>query len=232
MATTKEVIKEIQDLRGANVRIFGQPTTLPSDVDNYTIDIINLLTELKEYEFKESITKVDPSETNWETTEFDVVLDRLVEQGYIKSPNYYKGDNSYNWSSPVSNHFDFKAWNTSDGVIIALMVHRYGDVRGNYTDHLWYFFNSMDEFYECIYLTKTNLVELQGKHYYCDINVFEDYITVSRMEDNEQFTVYDYIETDKEMLQAIKDEIGFKTWLEQCHKLIEVIKAKAAQKGE
>ena len=35
-----EIIEEVKNLRGANVKVFGQPTTLPSDYGKYTIDIM------------------------------------------------------------------------------------------------------------------------------------------------------------------------------------------------
>lgn len=219
--TTKEIINEIKGLRGAEVNYWGSIHKMPSEVDKYTIDIIDILEALEEYELPEELTKVDPSELNWDTSEFDVVLNRLVEQGYIEDADDYKGDNSYNWMSPISNHFDEKIWRTDNGTIVAIMVHRYGDVRANYTGHGWYRFADDYEFLELLQENgqRFNSVNLQGKDYWCDTDVFSDGIRVTT-EDGNEFYVYELIEDDREMLQAVKEEVGFKTWLEICHELI------------
>ena len=50
MYTMKNMIEEMEALKGANVRIFGQPVTLPEDTDKTTVDIIDILKNLEEYE--------------------------------------------------------------------------------------------------------------------------------------------------------------------------------------
>ena len=50
-----EIIDEVKALRGANVEVFGQPTTLPSDYGKYTIDIIDVLNHLEDYEIPEIV---------------------------------------------------------------------------------------------------------------------------------------------------------------------------------
>ena len=106
MYTIKNMIEEMKTLKGANVRIFGQPVTLPEDTDKTTVDIIDILKNLEEYE----VTEVYDYRYNNETEEdeeinileecknSDDVISALVDYGYINDDCDYKGDNSYNWS--------------------------------------------------------------------------------------------------------------------------------------
>ena len=55
MKRIHEIIEEVKSLRGANVRVFGQPTTLPSDYGKYTIDVIDVLNHLEDYEIPEIV---------------------------------------------------------------------------------------------------------------------------------------------------------------------------------
>ena len=50
MNVTQNIIKDIENLRGATVRIFGQPSTLPDAVGAFEIDVIDILKVLSEYE--------------------------------------------------------------------------------------------------------------------------------------------------------------------------------------
>lgn len=222
MATTKEVINELNNLMGSQVYYWGSYHSMQTEVGKYQVDIRPILEALEEYELDEELTKVDESEVTWNTSRFDIVLDRLLENGMIESDDYVNAGNSYNWNSPVSNEYDWREYKATDGSrIYAMQIHRgYGDVRCNYTDFIWY--KSDDySFWSTIAENgiKSNYVDLQGKLYWCDVDVNYDGIHVST-EDGDNFYVYDYISNDKEMLEAIKEEIGFKTWLEICHELI------------
>ena len=46
MNVTQNIIKDIEDLRGATVRIFGQPSHLPDAVGDFEIDVIEILKAL------------------------------------------------------------------------------------------------------------------------------------------------------------------------------------------
>ena len=86
------------------------------------------------------------------------------------------------------------------------MVHRYGDVRSNYTDYTWYKFDDEYEFNELLYsVEKWNEVECKGKAYWCCTSLFDGYITVTPDNEEGQYCVYDYIETDEEMVKAIQE---------------------------
>ena len=50
MYTIKNMMEEMEALKGAKVSIFGQPVTLSEDTDKTTVDIIDFLKNLEEYE--------------------------------------------------------------------------------------------------------------------------------------------------------------------------------------
>ena len=181
MTMTMKTINELMQLRGSQVEIFGQPVTLSDNVGEFEIDILDILEAMEEFE-------IDPYDfTYWaededgNEAEIDIlencetaedVLDTLEEYGYIEE-TYFAADNSYNWSAPVSNDFDFKLYRDflSDGVFVDFMVHRFGDVRGNYTDSVIYHFDSVDEFYELL-LNCNKYVQI-GNYDVC-VDLFND----------------------------------------------------------
>ena len=86
--------------------------------------------------------------------DFDNVMYEDKEGNYISLDTDYKNtaNNSYNWSSQVVfNYQQIQVINKYDyeHVYIAIKFHRYGDVRGNYTDYM-ILDMSIDEFYEVI----------------------------------------------------------------------------------
>ena len=160
MTMTRKAINELMQLRGATVKYFGKAVTLPNTVDDLEIDTINILEDMEEYEldwydFRYYTEDEDGNEIDVDIFEGcetgEEILDVLEEYGYIED-TYFAADNSYNWSAPVSNDFDFKVYRDflSDGVFVDFMVHRFGDVRGNYTDSVIYHFDSIVEFDELL----------------------------------------------------------------------------------
>ena len=169
MTMTRKAINELMQLRGATVKYFGEAVTLPNTVDDLEIDTINILEDMEEYEldwydFRYYTEDEDGNEIDVDIFEGcetgEQILDVLEEYGYIED-TYFAADNSYNWSAPVSNDFDFKVYRdfVSDGVFVDFMVHRFGDVRGYYTDSVIYRFDSVDEFYELL-LSCTKYVQI------------------------------------------------------------------------
>ena len=207
MTMTRKAINELMELRGTTVEYWGETVTLPNTVDDLEIDTINILKDMEEYELDwydfiyytedEDGTEVDIFE-GCETAE--QILDVLEEYGYIED-TYFAADNSYNWSAPVSNDFDFKFYRdfVSDGVFVDFMVHRFGDVRGNYTDSVIYHFDSVDEFYEL--LSNCNKYVQIGNYDVC-VDIFNDGFEVFDEAGNYICTAYgDY----DDVVEAIKD---------------------------
>ena len=208
MTMTRKAINELMQLRGSQVEIFGQPVTLPNTVGDLEIDTINILEDMEEYELDWYDFRYYTEDEDGNEIEVDIfegcetreqILDVLEEYGYIE--DYFAADNSYNWSAPVSNDFDFKVYKdfVSDGVFVDFMVHRFGDVRGNYTDSVIYHFDSVDEFYELL-LNCNKYVQI-GNYGVC-VDIFNDGFEVFDEAGNYICTAYgDY----DDIVEAIKD---------------------------
>ena len=209
MTMTMKAINELMQLRGSQVEIFGRPVTLPNTVDDLEIDTINILKDMEEYELDWYDFRYYTEDDDGNEIEVDIfegcetgeeIIDALEEYGYIED-TYFVADNSYNWSAPVSNDFDFKVYRdfVSDGVFVDFMVHRFGDVRGNYTDSVIYHFDSADEFYEL--LSNCNKYVQIGNYGVC-VDVFNDGFEVYDEAGNYICTAYgDY----DDIVEAIKD---------------------------
>ena len=209
MTMTRKAINELMQLRGATVEYWGETVTLPNTVDDFEIDTINILKDMEEYEldwydFRYYTEDEDGNEIEVDIFEGcetgDQILDALEEYGYIED-TYFAADNSYNWSAPVSNDFYFKVYRdfVSDGVFVDFMVHRFGDVRGNYTDSVIYHFDSVDEFYELL-LNCNKYVQI-GNYGVC-VDIFNDGFEVFDEAGNYILTAYgDY----DDIVEAIKN---------------------------
>ena len=210
MTMTMKAINELMQLRCSQVEIFGQPVTLPNKADDLEIDAINILKDMAEYELDWYDFTYYTEDEDGNEIEVDIfdgcetsedMLDALEEYGYIED-TYFAADNSYNWSAPVSNDFDFKVYKdfVFGGVFVDFMVHRFGDVRGNYTDSVIYHFDSVDEFYET--LANCNKY-VQVGNYEVEINIFNDGFDIYDSEGSYIVTTY---ERDYDgIVEAIKD---------------------------
>ena len=209
MTMTREAINELKQLRGATVKYFGETVTLPNTVDDLEIDTINILEDMEEYELDLYDFRYYTEDDDGNEIEVDIfegcetgeqILDILEEYGYIEDTNF-TADNSFNWSAPVSNDFDFKLYRdfVSDGVFVDFMVHRFGDVRCNYTDSVIYHFDSVDEFYEL--LSNCNKY-VQIGNYEVIVDIFNDGFEVYGEAGNYICTAYgDY----DDVVEAIKN---------------------------
>ena len=61
---------------------------------------------------------------------------KIANQIYENKTEYRKGDNTYNYSSNINNNIDYRIYNINNEVYIKLKVHKYGDIRANYTDEI------------------------------------------------------------------------------------------------
>ena len=208
MTMTRKVINELKQLRGATVEYWGEAVTLPNTVSDLEIDTINILKDMEEYELDWYDFRYYTEDEDGNEIEVDIfegcetgeqILDVLAEYGYIEDT--YFAANSYNWSAPVSNDFDFKIYRdfVSDGVFVDFMVHRFGDVRGNYTDSVIYHFDSVNEFYELL-LNCNKYVQI-GNYDVC-VDIFNDGFEVFDEAGNYICTAYgDY----DDVVEAIKN---------------------------
>ena len=209
MKRIHEIIDEVKALRGANVRVFGQPTTLTSDYGKYIIDTIDILNNLEDYEIPEIIDYWTFEEEDGEDIEvleeitFEEYLDILDDNGFLVEKN---SSNTYNWSAPISNDFYYHIYENlrDDNLIIKIAIHRYGDVRGNYTDEFCIIVDSEEEFFDILSESdKFNTIEIDGKEYYVDIRMFSDVFEVSDTDGECIGTIY--AEDDEEAIREIKE---------------------------
>lgn len=133
-------------------------------------EVIPFLEELKEYEVEMSQADIKDMMNFWDSN-----FDR----------SSYTRNNTYNHNANIDHDIDYRiVESTHDGVWFAFMVHRYGDVRGNYTDWAVCKFDYVESIFELESVMQyKNII---GK-YVADINIF-----------SEEYEVYDYI-NDKDI---------------------------------
>ena len=206
-----EIIEEVKNLRGANVEVFGQPTTLTSDYGKYIIDTIDILNNLEDYEIPEIIDYWTFKEEDGEDIEVleeitcEEYLEILDEEGLLVEKN---SNNTYNWSAPISNDFYYHIYKNlrDDNLIIKIAIHKYGDARYNYTDEFCIIVDSEEEFYDILCESDTfNTIEIDEKKYYIDIRLFNDMFEVCT-EDGDCIGDI-YVEDDEEAIEKIKELI-------------------------
>ena len=211
MKRIHEIIEEVKALRGANVEVFGQPTTLRSDYGKYIIDTIDILKNLEDYEAPEIVDYWTFEEEDGEDIEVleeitcEEYLDILDDYGFLVEKN---SGNTYNWSAPVSNDFYYHIYENlrDDNLIIKIAIHRYGDARCNYTDEFCIIVDSEEEFFDILCESDTfNTVEIDEKKYYIDIRLFNDTFEVCT-EDGDCIGEI-YAEDDEEAIEEIKELI-------------------------
>lgn len=125
-------------------------------------EILDLLEELKEYEIN--------------------VTDEWLNN-FSNNINV-SGNNTYNFGALISNDFNYEYIEGNDYCIIKIMIHLFGDIRGNYTEYFAVKFDSIDEFYSLESINQTVSI---NDRYVADICLL-----------SEGYNVYD-IETGKDV---------------------------------
>ena len=168
MTKLNEIKKDLESLRGKDVKIFGQPTTLAKDYGVFYVDAIDVIDELIEI-----FVEIDYND-----------LDETLEK---MNASEKTSGNSYNWSGNISNDFNFTFWDTQQGLILEIKFHRFGDVRGNYTDSALIPLDDEYQFYELESLMKYS--EIDG--YFLQISALGETIEI---ESDEGFSASCYDE--------------------------------------
>lgn len=158
MTRLKNVIADIRaiDSMGNGAWIF-ENGKIRNDV--FCGDVVPLLEELKEYEI------------NCTDDAIEKIFDISVEQECHW--------NTYNCNANISHNLDVAEAKINGYVYMAIMVHRYGDIRANYTDRFLVRFNSEYEFYELESIIQSKEI---NDRYIADISLMM-----------EGYNVYDYI---------------------------------------
>ena len=132
MKKAKSIIRDLTKTLKGKQKVFGYYDVEHNVRESKNLDIsaLDIIRALSEYEIDfKKLYGVD----------FDDMLYNDAEGNYISIDTDVKSDNSYNWSSQVV--FCFRTIKVVDKygenhTYMAIMFHRYGDVRGNYTDHM------------------------------------------------------------------------------------------------
>ena len=171
------IISELKNLKGTEVKIFGQSCNYPNEVESDIIDTIDVLENLLPYEIANQFAVYNYLEGDEEKI-LQVTFEEYCE---VEEYEEIKADNTYNWNSPISNDMHFRIYQSCnyEGIIVKLAVHKYGDVRCNYTDECYLQFDSIDEFYEVLLnsnkyfsITKNNI------EYFITISIFNECPTI------------------------------------------------------
>ena len=180
------VMEDLKELRGKEVKVFGQPTELFDTIEENDgiIDILDVLNYIKEYEFTsiEEDIYLDDEYIGTNTIEF---TDVNIFYNWLEQYEYKEltCDNSYNWRSPLSNDIDFTIYRniTLNEYYVIMKIHRYGDVRVNYTEEFILKYDSEDVFYESLLNCNKfwSYTDNDGVIWYCDINIFSDSFYIS-----------------------------------------------------
>src|SRR5699024_2861535 len=217
MKKLNSVIMDIQNLRGAE---------LENDINEFEIDIIDILEDLKEYEVDMIIE--EPLEDEEYPEEFEEVETEDIEEyfewlesiGYIADVYDYKADNSYNWIDHVNNYFYFKIYELlhkggtlvdelhhTGGTLVEMKVHRYGDVRVNYTEKFLLEFDNDYTFLETISEnSKLVTIEVDEENYDVMVNPFSDVMEVM---DEYGTLITETCETEKKyIIEEIKEAVA------------------------
>ena len=171
------VIKDIKDVNlMGDAWIYDANGNIKDDV--ICGDIIPWLTELKDYEID-----VD-----------DEFINYILE-------NSDNGWNTYNWNANIDHNIDGAEMDIDGYHYVAIMVHRWGDVRVNYTDRFVVRFDDDCEFNELE--SRMQYKDIKDR-YTCDIDIFSEWYNVWDCE--KQCNVGEFYEIEVEdLLDAIEE---------------------------
>jgi hypothetical protein len=188
----KTILQDIIDLENKEVTIFGQKATLSGDESlAYTPRVKNLIEALEDYEvsseeYEAMIKAYDDEESTLE-----------VITGY----------NTYNWNGSIDKDINFNHIKYNEEDFIMLKIHRYGDVRSNYTVEAIVRIN-LDEFLDMIMekLSVYDSIKVDGIDYQVSITAMNEAIEVYNPLNEEYFEIYT-IPEEEDMIEAIKERL-------------------------
>lgn len=203
MTRLENIIKDIKSLEGKEVRIFGQPTVLQKNP--ICIDTTEILTELLDYEVTELMVDMYNEEIDeYEEKNFNSIED-YIEYIDVVDGLEEKGDNTYNYNGYLSHEVNFVVYdNKAEGTsLVKLGVHRYGDVRCNYTESCLLKFNSLCEFLEILDNMYSLEVEVEGKIFYIDRSAIMEEAIVNDEDYNHLGNIY--VSSLEDAIEEIKN---------------------------
>ena len=188
--TIENLKKEFREMIGKEVG-YGYFRHTESDVEEneLTISIFDVLDELECFEVTEKTIWDSEIEEEVEMN-MEEYFEKGLDEGFLTECG---ADNSYNWNSPISHHINFEIYHNNEegNYLIRFRVHRYGDVRYNYSDWVYLECNSDYDFLEALMECGKSIdVEMDGKQYYVTIEVLSDEIRLESYENEEYEEIY------------------------------------------
>ena len=192
------IINDLRSLEGREVGLGYFRYIYTNEVNADTISILDVLENLKQYEIE---TFKIYNYCNEEEEIIEVSAEEFLE---IEEYEEIKSDNSYNWNSPIRNDFNYSIYKSSlyEGIIVEFSVHRYGDIRYNYTEEAYFRFNNEYEFYEVLQESnKYFTIEKNNKMHEVEIDIFSESPRIYIEEDDEDIEGYEAYELLEGLLE-------------------------------
>ena len=189
--TIENLKKEFREMIGKEVG-YGYFRHTESDVEEneLTISIFDVLDSLEAFEITEKDI-YNSDEEEYEEMNIEEYFEKGLDEGWLVENGC---DNTYNWNSPISHHINFEIYHNNEegNYLIRFRVHRYGDVRYNYSDWVYLEFSWENEFLEVLMeeCSKSIDVEMDGKQYYVAIEVLSDEIRLESYENEEYEEIF------------------------------------------
>ena len=192
------IINDLRNLEGKEVGSGYFKHVYSNEVDATMISILDVLESLKPYEFDtknlEILTYVADEEGNCEEEYKIVDMDEFLEWYEYEEVT---ATNSYNWLAPISNHFNYTIYQSReiDNCIVEFKVHRFGDVRCNYSDVVYLEFEDEYYFYDVISENNKHFTITDNDNeikYHITIDVFNECPSITIESNDEYEDVYDY----------------------------------------
>ena len=195
MLKVKTIIRDLKHLKGNKIFNYYDVERNAQRSKNLEIGMITLVEELARYEvdFKK-LYGVD----------FDDVIYNDAQGDYCNIDLDVESDNSYNWNG--QRVFNFNLINVDGTNYVTIKFHRYGDVRGNYTDYMVLDFNRLDLFFEVMMEASSvyTCVNVRGVEYEISTDIFNE-ACVFRIYSNDADIDDDHAVLDIDNLRNKKD---------------------------
>lgn len=113
--------------------------------------------------------------------------------------------NTYNWNANIDHHIDVAEKVINGHLYMVMMVHRYGDVRGNYTDRFLIKFDDEYDWFDVDermqYKTFGYNEDMSENRYCADIDIFSESYNVYDWKTNNN--IGEFYETEVEELMKV-----------------------------
>ena len=180
MTKLDAVIKDIEEVNKMGYAwIYDADGNIKDNV--ICCNVLPLLYELKDYEIKTTEESID-----W----------------FAKNAD--KRWNTYNWNSNIDHDINVAEMYLNGYTYMAIMVHRYGDIRANYTDRFLVRFDNKYDWFE--FNSRVQCKEIAGGRYCVDIDIMAECYNV--WDNEKEVTVGEFYELEVEdLLNEINKEI-------------------------